>query len=178
MPGVDLMSDMGAVFEMARESIKAGCPEGVAKTAKSRCFAIVTPERRQLAIPAPAPNSMPEPMVASIEALLPSRPRLNISVISFTYFDAVNEDVTSAITFSGFLSGFAYIGYNVVVFEGHPSAFASGLRDSDVLIVDSGMKPFLQNDWQAVARMVMRFNARIFILDRNSLSFSKVPREG
>jgi len=73
----------------------------------------------------------------------------------------------------GFLLGFAYIGHAVWVFEGHPSALASGCRNADVLLVDGAMVPHLQQDWVAVASRAMR-RPEIFVHDRATYSLRKV----
>jgi hypothetical protein len=97
--------------------------------------------------------------------LAPDPPQV-ISVISYTYVPALIEDKAKAIPFLGFLTGFAAIGHTVVVFEGHPSAFESGVRGSDVLMVDSGMVPFIQKDWKEVAFRVLRPGAKVLEHDR------------
>lgn len=82
--------------------------------------------------------------------------------------------MTRTIPFRGILNGWAYLGHNVMVFEGHPAAFESGVRDSDVLLVDSGMLPFIQFNWADVARRVMHPGGRIFIHDRETYTLSIV----
>jgi len=61
--------------------------------------------------------------------------------------------------------GFACIGHAVWIFEGHPTALNAGCRESDLLIVDSGMLPFLSKDWIQVAQNVM-CNKEIYLHDR------------
>jgi hypothetical protein len=56
------------------------------------------------------------------------------------------------------------------------SAFESGVRDSDVLLVDSGMEPFMQSDWIDVAYRVMRPDARIFVHDRETYTLGQIIR--
>jgi hypothetical protein len=108
--------------------------------------------------------------------LLPPDPPLKISVVSYTLIEAFTQDETKTkcIPFLGFLIGFAYIGHNVVVFEGHPTAFESGVKESDVLIVDSGMLPFIQKDWFEVARRVMRPGAKVFVHKRETFTLMPV----
>jgi hypothetical protein len=50
------------------------------------------------------------------------------------------------------------------------------VRDSDLLIVDSGMLPFIQSDWGAVAFRVMRPDAQIFVHRRESFKMMPVAR--
>ncbi|MDQ3744083.1 MAG: hypothetical protein M3444_06860 [Acidobacteriota bacterium] len=88
------------------------------------------------------------------------------------------EDKSKAVPFLGILVGLAAIGHTVVVFEGHPSAFESGVRESNVLVVDSGMLPFLQEDWKEVAFRVMRPGAQLFVHDRKTFTLSPVVSPG
>jgi hypothetical protein len=124
----------------------------------------------------PEPGSVPKEKAAEMGETLPPDPPLQISVISYTYIEALVENMSQAIPFRGFLIGWAYIGHNVIVFEGHPSAFGSGVRDCDVLLVDSGMLPFLQSDWQEVAQRVMRPAPLILVHDRATYTVSQVNK--
>lgn len=137
-----------------------------------RAVAIVTPGRLIILDPCPEPNTVPEEKLAPMCELLPPYPPLTISVISYTNIEALTTDMTQTIPFRGFLNAWAYAGHNVVVFEGNPSAFESGVRDCDVLLVDSGMLPFVQFNWADVARRVMRPGGRIFIHDRETYTLS------
>jgi hypothetical protein len=178
MPGVELFSDMVAFFDMARRLAATGefpgetgdfPAEAVAELEKmkgQRSVVITTPGRLMMQVPIPAPGSVPHDAEKGIREMLPpDRPQI-ISVISYTYVPALIEDKTKAIPFLGFLVGFASIGHTVVVFEGHPSAFESGVRGSDLLMVDSGMLPFMQEDWKEVAFRVMRPGAKVLVHDR------------
>lgn len=64
--------------------------------------------------------------------------------------------MTRAIPFRGYLLAWATAGHNVIVFEGHPTAFESGVRNADVLLMDSGMLPFVQFNWVEAAQRVMQ----------------------
>jgi hypothetical protein len=166
---------MDALFRTARAQLESGSPlsEGAAKG--QRAVAIVTPGRLIMFQPCPAPGSMRGQHVEDAKKLMPPDPPLNISAVSYTLLEAFMKDETKTkcIPFLGFLTGFAYIGHNVVVFEGHPTAFESGVRDSDVLIIDSGMLPFIQEDWFEAARRVMRPGARVFVHKR--ATFTLLP---
>lgn len=178
MPGVNLLADMDALFNTARselleaESILENSVKG------QHAIAIVTPERRVIYEPCPWPGSLQAEQVGPIKKLMPPAPPLNISAVSYTSVEAFMQDTTKlkCIPFFGFLLGFGYIGHSVVVFEGHPSAFESGVRNSDVLLVDSGMLPFIQNDWVEVALRVMRPGAKILVHDRETLTLLPVAR--
>jgi len=173
MPGVELLSDMDGLFEAARRLSATGeyprgegetPPEVAAKLEEMkgrRSVVIVTPGRLLMTVPAPNPGDVPESMQEGVREMLPpDKPQL-ISVVSYTYVKALIEDKAKAIPFLGFLVGFASIGHTVVVFEGHPSAFESGVRGSDVLLVDSAMIPFMQADWKETAFRLMRPGAKV-----------------
>lgn len=179
---VELFSDMDQVFKTAR---KMAAGEHAALAAESageilkegeRGVVIVTPGRLNMFDRCPEPDSVSKEKVATMGEMLPPDPPLQISVISYTHIEALVEDMSKAIPFRGFLNGWAYIGHNVIVFEGHPSAFESGVRDSDVLLVDSGMLPFLQTDWQDVAQRVMRPGAMILIHNRATYTVSQANK--
>jgi len=70
------------------------------------------------------------------------------------------------IPFLGFLIGWSQAGHQVWVFEGHPSALVAGLAESEFLLLDSGMLPFLQSDWMAVAKRTMTAGGKVFLHDR------------
>lgn len=176
--GVELLSDMDGLFKGARELSATGeYPVGAAEPSADvaaevekvkgwRSVVIVTPDRMLMPVPAPAPGTVPRDAVEGVRQLLPPDPPLSISAVSYTYVPALIEDKAKAIPFLGFLVGFTSIGHTAVVFEGHPSAFESGVRGVDVLLVDSGMLPFMQADWAEVAFKVMRPGARVLVHDR------------
>jgi len=178
--GVELLSDMDGLFEEARRlsatgEYTVGTGEVPAEAAAEleqmkgqRSVVIMTPGRLLMPVGAPAPGSVPRDSEEGIRRLLPPDPPRIISVVSYTYVPALIENKGKAIPFLGFLVGFASIGHTVVVFEGHPSAFESGVRGSDVLMVDSGMLPFIQEDWKEVAFRVMRPGAKVLEHDRTT----------
>lgn len=185
MPGVDLLSDMDGFFIQVRKLLEAdNTDEFIQKTDVGildpadyaegnslhgqRHVAVITPGRMISLAPAPPPNTMSEKDLASIRSILPSEKPLRITAISYTYLRAYMEDKTKTkcIPFLGFMLAFAYLGHNVIVFEGHPSALEFGVKNSDVLFIDSGMLPFLQENWSEVAFQSMNPNPSIFIHDR------------
>jgi hypothetical protein len=121
--------------------------------------------------PCPPPGSMPPAQVTSIEEMMSPQVKRNIAAIAFTEF-RVPTDITKNIPFLGILLGFAYIGHAVWVFEGHRSALQAGCRDAEVLIVDGGMIPHLQEDWIAAAEAVMR-TREIHVHDRATYSLRR-----
>lgn len=174
MPEVDEPPFIEEVFERARQSardgsVEAGAPEG------QRHIVVVTPGRLLLLQRAPAPGTMSAEKTAPAESFMPREPARNIAVISYTELLAVRSDIWKAIPFAGILTALAYIGHAVWIFEGHPSALAAGCRDADILIVDDGMIPFLQEDWADVAAGAMR-REEIFVHMRSTFSLGRVVR--
>jgi hypothetical protein len=190
MPGVELLSDMDEVFRQARRLSATGeypvgveglAPEAAAEVLKlegQHSVAIVTPGRALMPVPAPKLSSVPQSSAEAMRKMLSPDPPQNISVVSYTYVKALVEDKSKAVPFLGILVGLAAIGHTVVVFEGHSSAFESGVRESNVLVVDSGMLPFIQEDWKEVAFRVMRPGAQLFVHDRKTFSLSPVVSPG
>jgi hypothetical protein len=178
MPGVDLLADMDALFETARHSLLTGEFLSEKDEEGQRGIAMVTTERLINYALCPPPGNMQEDFLAPVKELLPPEPPLNISVVSYTFPEALLQDTPKCIPFLGYLMGWGYIGHSVIIFEGHPSAFESGIRNSDVLFVDSGMLPFMQDDWGKIAYKVMRPDAKIFIHDRETYSVQPVARSG
>ena len=165
--GVELFEDMDAVFQEARQLAAGQHPNS-----GQRGVAIVTPGRLIMLDPSPEPNTIPEDKLRPMLAVLPSNSPLNISVVSYTNIEALTTDMDKAIPFRGYLLAWATAGHNVIVFEGHPSAFDSGVRDADVLLMDSGMLPFVQFNWFEAAVRVMRPDAKVFLHDRKTFTLS------
>jgi len=196
MPGVDLLSDMEGFFIQVRQLLEAdntdnfvqkaglgllATPEDTrGETPKGqRYVAVITPGRMISLAPAPLPNTKSEKELASVKSILPSEKPLQITAISYTKLQAYMEDKTKTkcIPFLGFMLAFAYLGHNVIVFEGHPSALEFGVKNSDVLFIDSGMLPFLQENWAEVAFQSMKPNSSIFLHDRNSYALLPVVKK-
>lgn len=123
-----------------------------------RRIAMILPTRQIGAQNSAPVVSAKDEMIKGVERILPSGEPANVIAIAFTDLkpDCNMQDLKQALPFLGFLLGFAYLGHNVVVFEGHPSALAAGLSGADLLVVDAEMIPFLQEDWLDVAFKVMR----------------------
>ncbi|MFL6335747.1 MAG: hypothetical protein ACJ754_20750 [Pyrinomonadaceae bacterium] len=180
MPGVELLSDMDGLFRMARAQLEAGEFPGEEVVQGQRAVAVVTPGRLIMFQPCPPPGSMRGEPLENAKALMPPDPPLKISAVSYTYLEAFMQDETKTkcIPFLGFLLSFAYLGHNVVLFEGHPTAFESGVRDADVLIIDSGMLPFIQEDWYTTALRAMRPGAKIFVHRRQTYTLMPIGPSG
>jgi hypothetical protein len=115
---------------------------------------------------------MPAQVVSQIERLISPKIKRKIAVIGYTDLTAVTTNVAKAIPFFGMLSGMAYIGHAVWVFEGHSSALAAGCKDADLVIVDSAMVPHLAPGWQSLARTEAPAR-QIYIHDRATHALRK-----
>lgn len=196
MPEVDLLSDMEGFFVEVRKLLEAdNTDEFVQKTGfgllshpedpggktpkGQRHVAVITPGRIISLAPAPLPNTKSEKELASIKSILPSEKPLQITAISYTKLQAYMEDKskTKCIPFLGFMLAFAYLGHNVIVFEGHPSALEFGVKDSDVLFIDSAMLPFMGDNWADVVFKSMKPNPKIFIHERNNYQLIPVVKK-
>ena len=170
MPEVDFPAKLEDIFDKAR---KVAAEDTTPTKGKNRQVVVVTPGRMVMLHPCPAPGTMNQQAVESVEKLMPSKTRRNVAVIAYTELKALRADVVKTIPFYGLLTGLAYIGHAVWVFEGHSSALAAGCREADVLIVDCEMVPFLAGDWLRTASSVMR-RALIFAHDRATFSLRRL----
>lgn len=147
MPEVDPQPNIESVFAEAR---KAAYGENATER-DPRHVVVVTPGRMLMLQPCPPPGSMPKSEVNQMEKMASPKVKRKVAVIGYTELRAVTSDLGRAIPFFGLLSGLAYIGHSVWIFEGHQSALAAGCKEADLLIVDSAMVPHLIADWQKVA---------------------------
>lgn len=79
-----------------------------------------------------------------------------MAVIADTRVSGSLAEINKTIPFVGILTGLAYIGHCVIVFDGQLNRIELGCRGADVLIVDGSVLPHLHHDWYATARQVMR----------------------
>jgi hypothetical protein len=172
--GVELFEDMDEVFLEARQLAAGQHPDtgNPESDQAKRGVATVTPGRLIVLDPCPDRESVPEDELNSMGTMLPSKSPLNITAVSYTNIEALTTDMSKAIPFRGYLLAWATAGHNVIVFEGHPSAFESGVRDADVLLMDSGMLPFVQFNWVEAAQRVMRPEGKVFLHDRKTFTLS------
>ena len=206
MPSVDVYSDLEFFFENARllgqkaarqgflpEFLKT-CPEFEGRivrtdpsSADEKSVAIISPGRIVFLVPA-VPNKKNKNPELPGEGFLPNKKHLKITVISYSNLPVVvNIGLTAGeliqegnkcIPFLGFLLAFAAIlGHSVLVFEGHPSAFEAGVKNSDVLMIDSAMLKYLQDDWAEVSFRRMNPHAKIFIHERDGYKLRSVIRK-
>ena len=192
MPGVDVLSDMDAFFMKARELLEVSDVSQLTKEEREKYrvtiyegvkpgqkhIALVTPGRMILLIPLSSPN-LQKPSSYMYRNLLPDKVNLCITAISYTKFDAFMQDKekTKCIPFLGHLFAFAYLGHNVIVFEGHSSALEAGVKDCNVLLIDSGMLPFLQEDWADIVFKSVEPDARIYLHDRENYQLLPIVRK-
>ncbi len=163
MPLVDVPVEMEKVFAQARATADKQARH---KRGKPHYLAIVTPGRMIMEKKTPPYGAMKGP-ASGLKGILEVEPPASVAVISYTDLKALQANINQCIPFLGHLMRFAYHGYKVWVFEGHPTALIAGVREADVVMVDSGMAPFMQADWQAVIKAHMRGN-RLLIHDRES----------
>jgi hypothetical protein len=143
---------------------------------------IVKPDRSLMVVPRLTETAELRKMAESMKSIVSDAVQRNIAAIAYTVFEpgpqgSVGlEEVGRAIPFLGMLVGLSYIGHAVWVFEGHASALVAGVREADLLLVDSAMQPFLANGWDVQAAKAMR-NANILIHNAN-FTLSAVRKVG
>lgn len=173
MPEVASDGDIEEIFGVVRRM--------AAGEKRKSALVVLQPDRRYLVLPAMAETPALKYAALSLERLVPSRVKRNISVIAYTLFSTRGEptipDVGRSIPFLGMLMGLTYIGHPVWVFEGHPSALEAGCRDADVLIVDGAMVQLLEEHWQETASAVMR-NSNILVHDRDTFQLRILHKVG
>ncbi len=171
MPDVNVNADVAELFARVREmlprdrssqKLKAGDP----------WLGIVCPDRSHFLLTLSVDAELPPQLVKANKACIPHTRPLNITAVGFTGLRPSSE--ICRMPFVASILPLAYIGHNIIVFEGHPSGFEAALRDADVLAVDSAMLPFLQHDWFEVARGAFRERGRIRMFDRKTLSLPPV----
>lgn len=169
MPEVDVRPDIEKVFDEARKAAAADHTQG---RVVSRQVVLVTPGRMLMMQPCPPAGSMPAAAVRQIEKLAPPKVKRKIAVIGYTELRALTTDLGKTVPFFGLLSGLAYIGHSVWVFEGHSSAIAAGCKEADLLIVDGAMVPHLAEDWKAAATAA-KPGIQIYLHDRATHSLRR-----
>jgi len=156
MPAVDIRPDIETIFARARAEAAVSVEDD--QGLHRRQLIIVTPGRLIVSKECPLPLEIPQNEIGRLKELIPPKPAINIAAIAYTYLEAMKEDMAKAVPFIGYLLGFGMLGHAVWVFEGHPSALAAGCRDADMLLVDGGMLPYLEQNpaWRETALGTMR----------------------
>jgi hypothetical protein len=157
MPEVDLQTNNESVFVDAR-NVGLGYKRPGGAPAGERYIALVTPGRLVMQLACPLPGARPLSVIIDIRERFPVEPPAIIVAIALNDIRAVREikGAKRAIPFLEYLLDLGYAGHAVTIFEGHSSALRTGLRGADLIVLDAGMIPFLQPDWQTVAREAMR----------------------
>jgi hypothetical protein len=165
MPDVDLRRTPEDVFREARTAASRKTGAGG--------VVIVRPDRELIVLSSPPAVPETAKLAARMPAFIPTGRSCNIAAIGdtgFTMFRPAQapsvQEASGAIPFLGFLIGWRQAGHRVWVFEGHPSALAAGVTDSEFLLLDSGMLPHLQPDWMAVVQHAMKPGGKVFLHDR------------
>jgi hypothetical protein len=170
MPKAKAVPDIEKIFADARRAA-GGNP---------RRLIVVRPDRTFGAFSVQQPSKS---AAEKMERVVSSSVKRNIAVIGYTGFDEETfastsaRDANQAIPFFGLLIGLSGIGHSVWIFEGQSNAIAAGCRDADLLIVDSGMLPFLPKGWEDEAAKVMR-NPNIMVHDRPTYRLQIVRKVG
>jgi len=169
---VDVPDNLAAVFADARRLASGDHPQSLGE----KHVVILTPGRAMVSVPALPRETLLPDVLAGVKKWLGPECR-DIAVVSYTKLEALMDEdhgKVKCIPFLPKLCILAAAGNNVVVFEGHPSALELGLSNTDVLIIDSGMLPFLQGDWMSVAVSVMRPGATYFVCEREQQNLLEI----
>jgi hypothetical protein len=175
MPEVEVVppEQIEAVFKTARKTASGEAKLPNDQAAGHRFLVLVTPKRMLMQAFCPPAGSLPPEQVAPMEKMLPPAAPRHVAVIAYTGIKAIQSDLSQAIPFVGLLMGLAYIGHAVWIFEGHPTALAAGCQDADLLLVDGGMVPFLQDGWPGMAASVMG-HREIYVHDRAAFQLKRL----
>lgn len=146
MPEVDIREGLKPIFDKAKKLAEEEIE--LDDGSRLRQVVIISPGRLLLKKESYPPDTLPSENRSVLEELIPSEKSLKIAVITYTYLDALRENVRKAIPFFDYLLGFACIGHTVWVFEGHSSVLEIGCLGADFVLVDQRMLPFLEPDWE------------------------------
>jgi hypothetical protein len=115
MPSVDVLSDMAALFAMARAQTAAD-NTGNPRQVGARHVVVITPGRILLSAPMPDPERTPADLVKHAKSVLGTDQALSIAVVAYTTLEAMMEkggnpsaqSMNRSIPFLGHLMAFAY----------------------------------------------------------------------
>ncbi len=161
--------DCARVFAQARAATDNRFPGDLARNQ----VAIINPSGNLLLLPTPPAGSVSEAQKARVCQIISPEPRRTVAAIADTRVSGSVAEISKTIPFVGILTGLAYIGHRVIVFDGQLSGIEQGCRDSDVLIIDDAILPHLHHDWYVTATRVMR-RPEIYVHDRNSYTLRPV----
>jgi len=157
MPQVSPNRDVARCFAEARR-ISAGW-NGL------RWVVIIAPDGALIKVPVPPPEEADQSLLHDVRAALSPEGGEVVTGLAITSINSTAGIQKRARSFFQILElvpnlshlvGAACLGNTVVAFEGHADAFPAGVTDTDVLIVDDGMVPFLRPDWAAIALKELR----------------------
>jgi hypothetical protein len=174
MPTVSPHRDIRRCFAEARR-LSAGA-HGV------RWVVIIAADGTLVRVPVPAPDAAEPTLLRDVRrALAPEHePLTDLTITAVNCTTGVQRKARSfqkmlaLIPNLSYLIGAACLGNNVVAFEGHPTDFAAGCVDADMLLLDDAMLPLLQPDWAVIALATLR-QPRIILFGRDG-RLSKLTR--
>ena len=130
-----------------------------------RWVVIVAPDGSLVKVPVPPPDEADPSLLRDVRAALSpegGEAVIGLAITSINSTGGIQKRVRSffqileLVPNLSYLVGAACLGNTVVAFEGHAADFPTGVTDTDVLIVDDGMVPFLRPDWAAIALKELR----------------------
>ena len=145
----------------------------IAADTGSRHVVVMRPDLSLVKLDCPAPGSIPEDVVAQMEAILPSATPRRVVVAASTDIALAMETV---IPFFGILNGLAYIGHSVWIFDPLVSDIAERSRGADLLIIDGRLEHEISNASLSAARAVMRSD-NVVVHDRESFRLRVIAAE-
>jgi hypothetical protein len=143
MPEVDPHPDIAGIFAQARTKLSWSRLSEEAKGGQP-CVAIVSPDRTVSFAALPG-FQMPQELLDRNKSVIPYTKPLNITAVSYTGLRPPGD--IKQMLFVAAIFPFALLGHRIVVFEGHESGFDASLKDTDVLVIDSGMLPICEGWW-------------------------------
>jgi hypothetical protein len=160
-------------MDVTRVFAQAKSLQAAADPSSRQRVAIVTPDGELSFLDAPQPGTVSEAQVASARRLIPPEPRRIVVAIADTKVSGSIEAINKKIPFIGILTGLAYIGHCIIVFDGQRNRMEEACRGADVLIIDSDVLPKLDQEWYVIATRVMR-TPGIYLHDRKAYTLRPV----
>ncbi len=156
MPNVSPKRDIHGCFAEARR-VSAGA-------SGTRWVVIIAPDGSLVRVPVPSPEAADPTLLRDVRlALSPEgEPVTGLSITAVNCTAGVQgrarspRQLLDLLPNLSYLIGAACLGNVVVSFEGHPGDFPAGCVETDLLILDGDMVPFLQPDWAAIALNALR----------------------
>ena len=129
-----------------------------------RWVVIVAPDGTLVRVPVPPEHEADQSLLRDVRSSLSpnGEPATGLAITSINCTAGVQKrarsffQILELVPNLSYLVGAAALGNTVVAFEGHPGDFPAGVGDTDVLLVDGDMVPFLQPDWAAIAPKELR----------------------